>query len=328
MSYGKVYAGFWTDEKMVEAPDDAKIVALYLLTGPHRNLIGCFRCPIEYIVGDLRWPIDRVSIALLALSRMGFLVRDDRSGWTLICNQLKYDSLGNDKHAKAAARLALDVPKSLNVFKAMREKLMPHLDRLLKGQEGIAGYPIDTPSIGTPSPEPSPEPSPLPEPGVVASPLAPPPSPATTPAKPQKVPKGSRLPSDWALSDDLRAWTQTELLPFGAGIPAITAWIERAAKRFENHWRAASGKTSVKSDWDAAWRTWVLKDIEDGRLPVRGSGDDPVEPERQRAPNEALRDATPDEKELARRLGKFCGSKTTNAEVAGWRQLDNERPNA
>lgn len=173
MSYGKVFSGFWTDDKMVEAPNDAKIIALYLLTGPHRNMIGCSRVPSEYLMGDLKYPIDRVSSALRHLSDMGFIIRDDRTGWTLICNQLKYDPLGNDKHAKAAARLALDVPKTSHVRNALAERLMPHLDRLLKGAEGIAGYPIDTLSIPKPSPEPLPAPAPEPSVALATGAVAP-----------------------------------------------------------------------------------------------------------------------------------------------------------
>ena len=65
---------------------------------------------------------------------------------------------------------------------------------------------------------------------------------------PQRAPRGSRLPADWVLSDDLRAWATEER-------PDIDA--ERTADEFRDYWTAKPGKDGLKLDWTATWRNWV-----------------------------------------------------------------------
>ena len=50
--YGKVFSTFWTSDSTRGMSDDAKVLALYLLTGPHSNIIGCFRLPDGYVSED------------------------------------------------------------------------------------------------------------------------------------------------------------------------------------------------------------------------------------------------------------------------------------
>jgi|DEB3_MinimDraft_2_1074329.scaffolds.fasta_scaffold01387_6 uncharacterized protein YdaU (DUF1376 family) len=149
-----------------------------------------------------------------------------------------------------------------------------------------------------------------------ASPLAPPPAPPKA--------KGTRLPSDWELPPDWRTWATDELLPLGCGLGPTLAWVDRAALRFRDHWLAKTGKDGAKADWQATWRNWVRRDIDEGRVP---RGTEPAEPaaNRELPPEECYREATPDEQELARRLRKFCGRQVTDAQVAEWRRLEQTR---
>ena len=41
--------------------NEAKLLALYLLTGPHTNMLGCFRLPASYVAEDLGWDLKTVS---------------------------------------------------------------------------------------------------------------------------------------------------------------------------------------------------------------------------------------------------------------------------
>ena len=66
--------------------------------------------------------------------------------------------------------------------------------------------------------------------------------------------RGTRIPKDWRPGDALLRWAANK--GFDAN-PCV--------ERFVNFWLASSGRTAAKRDWDAAFRTWVLKDIEDGR---------------------------------------------------------------
>ena len=171
MSYGKVYEVFWEDEKIELLSDRATLMALFLISGPHRNAIGCFRLGIGAITDLPRfqaWGREGVSEALNELVQIGFIVRDDRTGWTLIANALKHDPIKQDKAAIHALSLATRVPKNSPVYQALVERLepqlQPHAKALSKKEGWPLARPIEGPSEAQRSPEPLPEPYPLPEP--------------------------------------------------------------------------------------------------------------------------------------------------------------------
>ena len=104
--------------------------------------------------------------------------------------------------------------------------------------------------------------------GESAPPLASPPAPVEPAAKQSR---GSRMTKDWALPDDWRQWATDELLSSGSNLPAALDWIPRAADRFRDHWCAKAGKDGVKLDWEATWRNWIRRDIENGKTPRGGA---------------------------------------------------------
>lgn len=59
--------------------------------------------------------------------------------------------------------------------------------------------------------------------------------------------RGSRLPKDWALPDEWRAWAEGER-------PDLDP--NKTADRFKDFWIAKAGKDGVKLDWSATWRNW------------------------------------------------------------------------
>lgn len=81
-------------------------------------------------------------------------------------------------------------------------------------------------------------------------------------AKPKREPsKGlHRMPSDFALTDDMKCFAAERAFP-PAAINAM--WL-----KFTNHY-SANGQTAV--DWKAKWRTWVMRTVEfntrDGKTP-------------------------------------------------------------
>jgi hypothetical protein len=174
MSYGKVKDTFWTDKKVRAFSDDAKMLALYLMTGPHRNILGCMRVPTGYILEDLRWAPDRLHAAVKVLVGSDFICRDDE-GWTLICNQLRHDPLKVPNHARAAISLANEVPTDSPVFHALKPRLIANLNTIGMASEWhVEGIAIPEP---LPLPEPLPEPEPeegKATPAKPADPLPPP----------------------------------------------------------------------------------------------------------------------------------------------------------
>jgi len=70
-------------------------------------------------------------------------------------------------------------------------------------------------------------------------------------AKPRK--RGCRLPDDWT-----PAALPADCQPHDAGM------IERELSRFRDYWIAKPGAQGVKLDWDATWRNWMRRSMENG----------------------------------------------------------------
>ncbi|MFO1080839.1 MAG: hypothetical protein U1E23_09465 [Reyranellaceae bacterium] len=83
-------------------------------------------------------------------------------------------------------------------------------------------------------------------------------APTTTPT-PQ--PRGTRIPDDWTLTDDDRAFARD------LGLDS-----EATAAAFADYWRAKPGAGGRKADWSATWRNWCRRESGDrpaGVAPVR-----------------------------------------------------------
>lgn len=64
----------------------------------------------------------------------------------------------------------------------------------------------------------------------------------------KRSPNGSRLPQDWTLPEDWKAFCQAErpdLVP------------SEVAARFSDYWHGVAGAKGRKADWAATWRNWV-----------------------------------------------------------------------
>lgn len=257
MSYGKVHDVYWDDDKIERLSDRAALLGLFLITGPHRNAIGCFKLGIGAIT-DIprfgRWGIEGASEALRELIGIGFIVRDEQSGWTFITNALKHDQIKQDKAAVHALSLTLRVPKTSRVYKALTAKLEPQLMTHSKALEGKEGWPLVRPIEGPSEAQPSPSPSPLPSPSPSPSPL--PSDSIESESRRASAKRGTRLPDDWAPSPENIAFAVKE------GFTEHDA--ARIAGRFKDYWRAQPGSRGVKLDWDATWRNWVRTERDRG----------------------------------------------------------------
>jgi len=63
-----------------------------------------------------------------------------------------------------------------------------------------------------------------------------------------KTQRGSRLPDDWTLPEDWKAWAEVER-------PDLN--IKSVADSFRDFWIAKPGNGGVKLDWQATWRNWI-----------------------------------------------------------------------
>jgi hypothetical protein len=67
--YGKVSPKFWVGKtgKALRGDMPAQVLALYLMTSPHANMIGIYYCPVEYMAKETGLPIEGASKALQRL---------------------------------------------------------------------------------------------------------------------------------------------------------------------------------------------------------------------------------------------------------------------
>jgi len=126
--YCRIKTKFWTDEKIRSLSDDAKLLALYLLSSPHTNMIGCYILPKLYACDDLGWELERFEKAFQELLRNGFVKYDEKTRLLLLPNYLKHNPIENENQAKAAAKIVAELPRSylLQDLKRFIEQLDKH----------------------------------------------------------------------------------------------------------------------------------------------------------------------------------------------------------
>lgn len=119
-----------------------------------------------------------------------------------------------------------------------------------------------------------------------AAPSAPP---AGQQTPPEKCRNGTRLPQDWKLPKKWGDWALHEF-------PGLTADEVRAqAETFADYWHAKAGKDARKLDWEAVWRNWIRRHMEQrGRAagPARAPNA-PAETHAQRAARQRMEEVAP-----------------------------------
>jgi uncharacterized protein YdaU (DUF1376 family) len=63
-----------------------------------------------------------------------------------------------------------------------------------------------------------------------------------------KTQRGSRLPTDWSLPEDWKAWAENER-------PDLL--INKVADSFKDFWISKPGAGGNKLNWEATWRNWI-----------------------------------------------------------------------
>lgn len=238
--YGKISTSVWNSQKFSTVSDDAKLLYLYLHTCPSVNSIGCFVLKQGYAIADLGWKPYKYSKAMDSLCKVDLCAFDSGENLVRIVNFLNFEPFANSKHAQGAMKLAFALPdcvEKLNVFKDIERCTYVNDSALLTET-------IDRLSTSYQDPEP--------EPKKAENQLT------STPKKKvprgKKVFKGTRIPDDWALTDELADY---------ARIKGISdEQIANEAEKFKNYWLAASGTAGIKRNWDAAWRNWIIKAVE------------------------------------------------------------------
>lgn len=144
--YTKIKDSFWTDEKVQGWGDQAKLLALYLTSSRHKNLIGCYQIPIAYIAEDLGWTEKDVASRIDNLEAAGFIRYDYQHKVVWIIKFLRHNEIENRNQWIAARKLYEDLPKT-TLLKALREGLNQYEIRFnapLPDREEEINNPLET----------------------------------------------------------------------------------------------------------------------------------------------------------------------------------------
>lgn len=90
--YAKVYPPFWTSGtgKFLRGDPNSQLLSLYLITGPHGNMIGVFHCPLVYMAHETGMTIEGASKALTRLIEAGFCTFDEADEVVWVHEMAKY----------------------------------------------------------------------------------------------------------------------------------------------------------------------------------------------------------------------------------------------
>jgi hypothetical protein len=114
--YGTVASQFWVrgTGKELRGDMEAQIVALYLMTSPHANMIGVFHLPVMYLAHETGLETDAAKAALDRLTAKDFCTYEAESEWIFVhsfaANQIGEELKEGDKRIKGVLNEMSKVP--------------------------------------------------------------------------------------------------------------------------------------------------------------------------------------------------------------------------
>lgn len=116
--YGKVSPQFWIGRtgKALRGNAEAQLLALYLMTSPHANMIGVYHCPVAYMAHETGLTIEGASEALQSLIDVDFCTFDEADEYVFVhqfaLHQIGESLAANDKRCKGVENELAKVPKN------------------------------------------------------------------------------------------------------------------------------------------------------------------------------------------------------------------------
>ena len=117
--YARISPRFWMGEtgRLIRTKgSEAQLLALYLLTSPHSNMIGLYWCPVTYMAHETGLTMQGASKALQSLIDIGFCQYDSASEVVWVVEMARYqvgERLSEkDKQAKGVQNAYDDLPKN------------------------------------------------------------------------------------------------------------------------------------------------------------------------------------------------------------------------
>ncbi|MGB1214593.1 MAG: hypothetical protein ACPG4X_14610 [Pikeienuella sp.] len=146
--YGKVETGFWGWARRCHLSDEARQLALYLLTCPHRNSIGVYYLPDGYVLSDLGWSLETVSERFMELFQNRFVYRCERTDFVFIRDHISHNPPSNPNVTTSMLKLVQAIPSDFSYWTELKEKLKqlpkPYDERFLNSLPNGSLNPFET----------------------------------------------------------------------------------------------------------------------------------------------------------------------------------------
>lgn len=239
--YGQVQCSFWTDPDVQGLSDSSTLLAVYLLTGPHSNGIGCYRLPDGYIQADLGWSPETINESFSELLEAGFAYRCQDTGFVVIPKFLRWNRIANGNVATARQREFESIPKKFRYYSLAVQSLMEYgahwSEDFITLLQTVRGTVTETDNEGYAKQDPirsDPDPDPIEK---------------DAPAKSERS-APHKIPDDWQPNEVNRQWlTDAGMTPAEQAevIDEFRRWARNSDHRKANWDLAFSRNPAVKS---------------------------------------------------------------------------------
>lgn len=157
--YGRIRTGFWNHPKIRACSDRAKLLANYLMTGPHSNACGAYLLPDAYVSDDLGWDMKAVAKTFGELFKIGFCERFADMRHIVVCDFLDWNPIENPNVGKAILKQIEQLPFD-QAIRHLETGLEQYANQFPNGFGTVFERLRELVRIPVPLPKPKPEPKP------------------------------------------------------------------------------------------------------------------------------------------------------------------------
>jgi hypothetical protein len=248
-SYSQITSSVWRDADFRGLSMSAQWTYIMLITQADISSAGTL--PMT----ERRWSSyapdvtrDSLSDSLCELAEARFIAYDETTEELLVRSFVKWDGGSHNEKRRPAITAAANAVAS----PVIRRVLAAELNRLDVPHDlgdSLSDTPSDalsdTPRVVVTERSQEPQPTTLvPQPTTLV--------PATRRAA---AARGRRLPPEWAPGANLVAWAREQNLP--------DEYCRRQTEKFVDYYTAQTGAKATKADWDATWRNWIRRAVEE-----------------------------------------------------------------
>lgn len=137
-----MFSQFWGSDDTRSMSEDARTLALYLLTCQHGTIAGAFPLPDGYACEDLQWTIARVQKGFAELFAKGWANRCETTKWVWIRKHFEWNAPENPNQWKAVHKIAQRIPDKCS-WKACFLRVLAYSEH---GGDEPEGEPLSNPS--------------------------------------------------------------------------------------------------------------------------------------------------------------------------------------